>query len=287
MTTKLLLFISVIFDKLQQYWDSRKNHRLVGSLLGASFIISLIISILNTFNLLPPAIAAVIPSNKFFAINIAFTLLLLVEIVGLVFAIARSVSTSLIKQFEIFSLILLRSAFKQFGNLNFDFDWQEAFEPISAMLSDAFGALVIFVIILLISKIQKHTPITSDPVNQTRFILFKKNSALLLFILFIISGIIDISLYLRHGEIFDFFSNFYTILIFNDILLVLISLRYNYSYLIVFRNSAFAVATLIIRMALTAPPYFNAVLGILASVFGLGVVYFYNKYVTFSLLDEE
>ena len=225
--------------------------------------------------------------NKFFAINLAFTLLLIVEIVGLVFALARSVSTSLVKQFEIFSLILLRSAFKQFGDLSPGLDWREALEPVSAMLSDAFGALIIFVIILLISRIQKHTPITSDPVDQTRFILFKKNSAMLLFILFVTSGIIDITLYFQHGEMFDFFANFYTILIFNDILLVLISLRYTYSFLIVFRNSAFAVATLIIRMALTAPPYFNAILGILASIFGLGVVYFYNKYASFILEEKK
>ena len=287
MISKLIIIISKIFDRLHTYWKSRKNHRLVGGFLVTSFIISILITLLNYVNLLPSALSDWVSINKFFAINVAFTLLLIVEVVGLVFALARSVSTSLMKQFEIFSLILLRSAFKQFGELAEGLNWQEAIEPLAAMLTDAFGALSIFVLILLINKIQKHTPITNDPVDQTRFILFKKNSAMLLLILFVVSGITDLFLYFQHGNVFDFFTNFYTILIFNDILLVLISLRYNYSFSIVFRNSAFAVATLIIRMALTSPPFFNAILGILGSAFGLGVVYFYNKYVTYSLTDEK
>lgn len=285
--TRLIIYVSTLFDKFHNYWESKRNHQMVGGILVASFIISILITVLNYFQILPKEVANIIPSNKYFAITVAFTLLLIVEIIGLVFALARSVSTSLVKQFEIFSLILLRSAFKQFGELSPELSWREALEPILAMLSDSFGALAIFIIILLINKIQKHTPITSDPVDQTRFILFKKNTAMLLFVLFVTSGIIDITLYFQHGEVFDFFTNFYTILIFNDILLVLISLRYNYSYLIVFRNSAFAVATLIIRMALTSPPHFNAALGILGSLFGLGIVYFYNKYVTFSLQTKK
>lgn len=287
MITRFIIYNSTLFDRFHSYWESKKNHQFVAGVLVTVFIIGLLITVLQNFKLIPEGILNRISLNKFFAINIAFTLLLIVEIVSLVFALARSVSTSLVKQFEIFSLILLRSTFKQFGDLNPDLSWRDALEPVSAMLSDAFGALAIFVIILLINRIQKHTPITSDPVDQTRFILFKKNMAQILFLIFVLSGLTDIILYFKHDEVFDFFTNFYTILIFSDIFLVLLSLRYNYSYLVVFRNSAFAVATLIMRMALTAPPIFNAALGIIASVFGLGVVYFYNKYANLSLLDNK
>ncbi len=286
MKINLYFLLAKLFDRLHSYWEGKKNHRIVGSILVASFVISLLFSFLDYLEILPPGIAKIGTSNRYFAIHVTFTLLLITEIVGLVFALARSVSSSLLKQFEIFSLILLRSAFKHFGEINSSTDWSIAMEPIFAMLSDAFGALIIFVIIQLISNIQKHTPITSDPTDQTRFVLFKKSSAILLIVLFVLSGITDIVFYFRHEELFDFFTNFYNILIFNDILLVLISLRYNNSFLVVFRNSAFAVATLIIRMALTAPPYFNAILGILGTLFGLGVVYFYNKYASLSLADK-
>lgn len=286
MKTNIYFLLAKLFDKLQNYWEGRKNHRIVGSILVASFVLSLLFSLLDYLEVLPPEIAKIGTANRYFAIHVAFTLLLISEIIGLVFALARSVSSSLLKQFEIFSLILLRSAFKHFGELVPTTDWSITMEPILAMLTDAFGALIIFVIILAISKIQKHNPITSDPTDQTRFVLFKKSSAILLIVLFVVSGITDIVFYFRNEELFDFFTNFYNILIFNDILLVLISLRYNNSFLVVFRNSAFAVATLIIRMALTAPPYFNAILGILGTLFGLGVVYFYNKYASISLEDK-
>lgn len=286
---KINIFFSLakLFDKFHIYWESKKNRQIVGSILVASFVLALIFTLLDHLDILPKSIAKIGTSNRYFAIHVTFTLLLIVEIIGLVFALARSVSSSLIKQFEIFSLILLRSAFKHFGEIMPSTDWRIAMEPVFAMLSDAFGALIIFVIILLISRIQKHTPITSDATDQTRFVLFKKSSAILLIFLFVISGITDIVFYFRNEELFDFFTNFYNILIFNDVLLVLISLRYNYSFIVVFRNSAFAVATLIIRMALTAPPYFNAILGISGTLFGLGVVYFYNKYARLSLEDKN
>ncbi len=287
MMSKLLFFNSHLFDQFHSYWESKRNHRLVGGILVAVFLLSVAVSLLHYFGLLPKILSDWISINKYFAIEAAFSLLLLVEVIGLIFALARSVSTSLLKQFEIFSLILLRSSFKHFGNLNTDLPWQEILNPLAAMLSDAFGALIIFVFILLISQILKHAPITSDPVDQTRFILFKKNCALLLFFIFFVSGFYDLYLYFQHDVIFDFFTNFYTILIYNDIFLVLLSLRYSYSYLVVFRNSAFAVATLIIRMALTSPPFFNAFLGIIASIFALATVYFYNKYVIFSLLEKK
>ena len=156
-------------------------------------------------------------------------------------------------------------------------DWSN-WDPIITMLSEAFGAAIIFSIILLINKTFKHAPITDDPTSQSQFIVYKKITALSLFFIFISFGFTDIVLYIKHAQAFDFFKTFYTILIFTDIFLVLLSMRYNYSFIVVFRNSAYAVATIIIRMALSAPNYYNIALGILASVFILFVSYFYTKY---------
>jgi len=219
----------------------------------------------------------VLPQNIFHSIEVSFSLVLMIEVIGLVFSISYSVTSSLVKQLEILSLILLRSAFKQFGEFYQIEDWID-YDPIISMMSDAFGALVIFIVILLINKTLKHTPITDDPERQTRFVMFKKIMSLFLFFTFLFSGLYDISLYIQHAQAFDFFKNFYTILIFSDIFLVLLSMRYNYSYIIVFRNSAFAVATIIIRMALSAPDYFNMALGIVASLFVLSISFFYTKF---------
>lgn len=273
----LLLQITRFYDLIHHKWEGKETHQWLASVLVVTFIVSLAMAAAYEYQLIPKNSAYLFPKNIFQSIQISFSLVLLIEVVGLVFSISYSVTSSLVKQLEILSLILLRSSFKQFGEF-YKLEVWTNWNPIIGMLSDAFGAMMIFVIILLINKTLKHTPITDDPESQTRFIMFKKIASLLLFVIFIVSGSIDIFLYMDHAHPFNFFKTFYTILIFTDIFLVLLSMRYNYSYIIVFRNSAFAVATILIRMALSAPNYYNIVLGILASLFVLGVSFFYTKY---------
>jgi hypothetical protein len=265
------------FDHLNETWESKKGQKFLALILVYTFLVSLLLSFIKYLNLVSPEIEAFLPANIFTSIEISFSLLLLIEIVSLVFSLSHSITASVVKQLEILSLILLRNAFKQFGEFYQVINW-ENYSPIISMLLDAFGAMVIFVIILLIYRTLKHLPITEDPASQTRFIIFKKLTGLGLFLVFLISGFYDISLYLHHEHPFDFFKTFYTILIFTDIFLVLVALRYNFSYIVVFRNSAFAVATVIIRMALSAPIYYNIALGVLAALFIFGITYFYTKF---------
>ena len=265
------------FDHNHKVWQSKITHKWISILLVSSFLISLLAALLYQVSWIPEPFKSYLPNNIFQSIQISFTFLLIIEVIGLVFSIAYSVTSSLVKQLEILSLILLRNAFKLFGEFSENENWLD-WDPIITMLSDAFGAAVIFSIILLINKTLKHAPITDDPSSQTQFIIYKKITAIFLFFIFISSGLADIVLFLRHAQAFDFFKNFYTILIFTDIFLVLLSMGYNYSFIIVFRNSAYAVATIIIRMALSAPYYYNIVLGILASLFILFVSFFYTKY---------
>jgi hypothetical protein len=76
-----------------------------------------------------------------------------------------------------------------------------------------------------------------------------------------------------------FFNTFYTVLIFSDVLIVLISLRYSATYHVVFRNSGYAAATVMIRLALAGPRYLGTALGVAAALYNLGVAAAYN-YVT-------
>lgn len=84
-------------------------------LLMAVYIIALIVIDLGRRQLLPAAIAPLVPRNHYAAINIAFTFLLYLEVIDLVYGLASSVSRAVGKQFEIFSLILLRCSFKKFA----------------------------------------------------------------------------------------------------------------------------------------------------------------------------
>ncbi|MCB9504138.1 MAG: hypothetical protein H6696_19620 [Deferribacteres bacterium] len=270
--------IVTIFDRLEALSEGQKTWRIVASGLVLIFLATLGVIELNRHGLLPGSITSWIPQNHFYAVHLAFTLLLLIEIIGLVFALSHSVSDSVGKQFEIFSLILLRNAFKQFVYFDEPIQWLQISEPIYHILSDAAGAILIFFGLGLYYRLQKHNPITSDAQEQGQFIAAKKLLALLLLVVFAATGIYYNIHYILTGQEFNFFGTFYTILIFADILLVLISIRYCTTYQVVFRNSGFAVITVVIRLALVAPPYYSIALGICAMLFALGLTMSYNSF---------
>lgn len=277
---------SNLFDKINIFWGNKNSLKIISAIIVFSFLSTLFLIQLKIWGILPQFLHIIIPSNHFFAIEIAFTFLLIVEIIGMIFILPQSVSAAMAKQFEIFSLILLRHAFKDFGEFSEPFIWNENIDQIIKMLSDAFGALLIFAAIVLFKQIQRHVHITKDENEQSGFIHVKKILAVFMIFGFAISGF-----YAAFSNLFflteiHFFKSFYTILIFTDVLIVLISLRYSHLYIIVFRNSGFALATVIIRLALTVPAFYNVVLGIFAAIFILGLSFTYNKFVELRLNDE-
>lgn len=277
MKQSIIQFTERVFDKLYGIYESPKGFRFISAFLVVIFLAALAVSYLNIMGWLPKS-WGFLPSNFFDAVEIVFRLLLAIEILGMVFVLAHSVSKSVAKQFEILSLILLRQAFKEFSQYDIMHHWDEAFEPISYMFSDAFGALIIFIGIYYYLKIQQHRTICLSPQQNRHYTALKKIISLLMIAVFAGIAIYDLIYYIQTGEQIEFFLIFYTILIFTDILLVIISLRYNHSYAVVFRNSALAVATVFIRLALSAPRYLDAAIGILALGFAIVTGIFYNKF---------
>jgi hypothetical protein len=207
-------------------------------------------------------------------------MLLGLEVLGLVFSLSNSVSDSIGKQFEILSLILLRHSFNEFIYFNEPLMWVEASKPVLHILSNAGGGLLIFLMISVYYNLQHHRAISQSTVVTADFIASKKLVALLLLFIFSGIGIADAYLYMNSRPTFDFFAIFYTVLVFSDLLLVLVSLRYSSSYQTVFRNSGFAVATVVVRLALTAPPFINVLLGVGAMAFAIALTIAYNRFET-------
>lgn len=273
--------IYINFGGLQQAWESQKTRKLTGSLLISGFLLALFLIELKRLGLLPGPLSHIVPNSHFYAVNFAFTLLLGVEVIGLIFALVHSVANSVGKQLEILSLILLRDSFKEFIYFNEPIIWSDIQESVLHILSDTGGAIVVFLLLGMYYKMQTHQKITSEEQEQKRFVGYKKMVSILLLVTFTVIGLYDFTLFLTNQNPFDFFNTFYTILIFSDILIVLISLQYSSSYHIVFRNSGFALITVLIRLALTSPAYFNVGLALTACLFALGLTYSYNKYAPF------
>ncbi len=188
---------------------------------------------------LPEALAARVPERHFYAVDVAFTLLLLLEVVSLIFSLSHSFSDSLGKQFEILSLILLRETFHGFKEFGEPIAWENVREGLLPMASDATGALLVFVLARRLlprprtgrSRLRpgraarlrgdeeghRAPPVRRPPRHRSR----GRAPAL--------TGL----------PTFSIFAGFYTVLIFSDILIVLVSLRYSTTYAVFFRNSGF------------------------------------------------
>ena len=277
---KTAFSFSRLYDTLFEIWECKQSRQWQANLLVAVFLGSLVLIELSRSGIIPPEYN--IPTNHFYAVKLAFDLLLLLEVLGLVFNLATSVANSMGKQFEILSLILLRQSFKEFVNFEEPIEWEQASAAITNILSDSFGALIIFALVMVFYMMQRHRKITDVADELASFVVAKKLLALLLLTVFVVAAFHNLYAGMFTDNDYSFFGVFYTVLIFSDVLLVLISLRYNSNYNVVFRNSGFALATVIIRIALTAPPVWNVALGISAVLLSIGLTFVYNNFQLFS-----
>ena len=262
-----------VFDRLEDLWESARTRRAVAMALVMLFVLDVVAIELARRGVLPRAVAGRLPRNHFRAVEHAFYLLLAFEVVGLVFALARSVTAAAGKQLEIFSLILLRHSFEEFGYLPEPIAWEGARAVVLRMVANGFGALAVFVLLGFFYAAQRHRPISDDARDTRGFVAAKKAIALALLAVF---GVLAARALL--GGHREFFESFYTVLVFADVLVVLVSLRYSSSYDVVFRNSGLALATVLLRLALSAPAYQNAALGVAAALFALGLTYASNRF---------
>lgn len=265
-----------LFDKQVLFWESPKIIKRISSFLVMSFIICGICSSLVYYKLISVGQFNNVFKHPFFAIEVAFTILLILELLSLIFVLPKSVSRSLGKQFELLSLIFLRDAFKEFSHLDDFLVWNDTKNTVQNMLVYSFGALAIFGIMGFTHRLNSKIQISETYVNQMQFVRIKKLLAVFLLISFFLIGIRDFKVLVQTGTYLHSFDTFYTVLIFTDIIIVLVALRYTINYYRVFRYTAFVLATILIRISLTIEPYYNVALGVLASVFVLILAILYN-----------
>ncbi|MGL4722627.1 MAG: hypothetical protein ACRCV3_04965 [Desulfovibrionaceae bacterium] len=267
-----------IYDILRDFWENDSTQRFLTAFLVVLFLFSLFIIELSKFNVFPSWMQKAIPSNHFASISLVFTCLLAVEVIGLVFSIAYSISRSLRMQLEILALILLRNAFKGLGTFNETFLVNNTFDVISQIISSAVAALIIFICVIVYRGLKIKMNLTPD-IKIKNYVLAKKTVSLcLLIIVIMLAGFSLFERYILHSTTM-FFEYIYTSLIFADILLVLIAQYYVPSFLGMFRNSGFVICTLLIRISLTAPSFWMPILGVFAALYALSLTWVTRRFV--------
>ena len=281
---KITLWFERIFNKLEAGLSGKFFDKQLSTVLVFVFLVSQLIALANDF--MPDMVPVFLKSvNHFSGITITFNFLLYFELLGLIFVIPHSIANSIGKQYEILSLILLRSAFEEFAHYDFHAGFEQNLPEILKMFSDGAGALIIFGLTLIFYAFQKHRQITMEPGDKEIFIRLKKVVASGVFLSFIFIGFRDLNHLFHSGHFVQSFQLFYLMLIFADMLFLLISLRYEIHYANIFRYSAFVLITIFIRMSLLAPVYYNGVMGVFSVLFGISLIYLHNRY--FEVLKPE
>lgn len=273
-----------VFDEIEAYWKKECVQNGIGIVLIFAFVLGLASIALNRSHLIPAPLNTLVPRNYYYAINLAFVLLLTIEIVGLIFSLSRSISDSVGKQLEILALILLRFSFKELVHFDGPIDPVGHWKPLLYIISNGLGALLIFTMLGFYYRLQHRRKSTISTTERSQFIAKKKLVCLFLLIIFVSMGLYGLYECFAQWSTFDFFEVFYSVLIFTDILMIFISLRYLPTFDAIFRNSGFALTTLLIRIALTSSPPYSAILGTGAAIYALGLTIAVNIF-TRSVLE--
>ena len=262
--------VTNIFDFIQHYWFHRRVQRAIALIVFLGYVVSLIVIEANREGLLPAPFGTLLPTNHFQAIQGALTLILLMGTVSLIMSISLSLSKALGHQFEIMALILLRGAFRELSALPEPVALADAM-PLLRIGTAGTGALIIFVCLGFYNRLRTHQNFIDLPEERMRYVMAKKSIALTLLIIVVGIAIRDVIILFSTGKDVAFFETVYTMLIFADIAFVLISQRYMPTFPAVFRNSAFVISTLLMRLSLSASFPWNTVACIFAAVYILGL----------------
>ena len=235
--------------------------------------------------------------NPISAIYTPFSFILIYEIFLLVYYLPRSFTTSLIKQFEIICLILIRKVFNDVTLIDFP---NASFDDSSLinLLVDLGCVLLLMLIIVWFHKTNRRIiELNSKNVTEEKetFPYFKKAIAVILLIVILVVSVIHLIdfVYLEiNGEHLIkgmnnnlntiFYQDFFTLLILSDVLILLLSYGLTSNHFKLLRNTGFVISTILLRLSFGAQGVMNALLIILGGLFGYAIIRLYHSYLNTS-----
>jgi hypothetical protein len=297
---KLIAAHDLIFSEANR---TALNH-LVIKLSIAGFVIHLaLICLYRSLPYPPPTLIAGVGGNYLTAIYTPFSFILFYEVLTLIAALPASTTRSIVNQFEIVSLIFIRDVFKEIANAVELVNGHRLTHEAVPVFLDMWAALLMFLLVAVFQYVAlrrvrlpetpKHLPALE------RFIAQKKVVTLGLGTLLLAMAAYNIGLFLlQTGRVLatghglqpttTFYNDLFSVMIFTDVLVLILSLVVNGRYEMVFRNAAFVASIILIRLSLTEPNPYGALLALLAMVFGILTVLVFNFHMRIqSASDKE
>lgn len=278
---------SKVFDGI----FSEKNRKIIESFTIWSatigFIFHLSLVLLNNYSIINIGNESLLLTNPVSAIYTPFSIILYYEIFLLIYFLPRSFTTSILKQFEIISLIIIRRIFYDIPKLDLDSgNWFN--NPDNLQITyDLICILILFFLIYLFNLVKSRIENKKGNKSITKFIDSKKIISIALIPVMLCLFIIGIYNWYSIGMDSNFASSFYyvnevfyntffSILIIADVFILLLSFLYTERYSQIMRNTGFIICTILIRLSFSSTGLTNLLLIVSSVLFGLLILKIYS-----------
>jgi hypothetical protein len=259
----------------------------------AGFAIHLLLIYLSRSLAHPPLLLAQVGRNYLTAISTPFNFILFYEVLTLIAALPASTTRSIANQFEIVSLVFIRDVFKDIANADNLIAGHGLSDKAMPIFIDMWASLLMFLLVAIFQYValQRVRPIGT--VERSRglehFITQKKVVTIGLAILLLAMAAYNVGLFLLdtfralqagNGHALEitthFYNDLFSVMIFTDVLILILSLVVSGQYEMVFRNAAFVVSIILIRLSMREERPYGAPLAVLAMLFGILTLLVFN-----------
>ena len=284
----MLNFGSNIFDRIFSEDNRKKIESFTIWSATIGFIIHLSLVLLNNYSIIDIGNESLLLTNPISAIYTPFSIILYYEIFLLIFYLPRSFTTSILKQFEIISLIVIRRIFYDIPKLDLETNnWFENADNLQ-ITYDLICILILFFLIYLFNYVKSNINNKKGVKNIDKFIDSKKIISIVLIPVMIVLFCLGIYNWYSIGMNSNFASSFYyvnevfyntffSILIIADVFILLLSFLYTERYSQIMRNTGFIICTILIRLSFSSTGLTNLLLIISSVLFGLLILKIYSQ----------
>ena len=278
---------SKIFDGIFSEKNRKKIEGITIWSATIGFIFHLSLVLLNNYSIISVGSESLFLTNPISAIYTPFSIILYYEIFLLIFFLPRSFTTSILKQFEIISLIIIRRIFYDIPKLDLEStDWFN--NPDNLQITyDLICILTLFFLIYLFNYVKSNIENKKEIKNIDKFIDSKKIISVMLIPVMLVLFIIGIYEWFSIGSTSNFaisfyyvnevfYNTFFSILIIADVFILLLSFLYTERYSQIMRNTGFIICTILIRLSFSSTGLTNLLLIVSSMLFGLLILKIYS-----------
>jgi hypothetical protein len=223
--------------------------------------------------------------NYLKAIYTPFSFILVYEVFLLVIILPESMTEFIAKQFEIITLITLRSFFHDIASIPMHAPIHASDPAVIGLGYDLLASLAMFSLTVVFHRLHLRQPEHDGQITPLNtFIDLKKSLSVFLLIVLLVTSAHSfvswataaVDALVHHTEFPDpnsfFYVDFFNVMIYADVLLLIISFLYDSSFFTVVRNASFIISTVLLRISLSVDRPMNHLVALTAFSFSVAVM---------------